>query len=125
MERFVEMYFSHHGRISRKTFWALVGIRIATVVVAILAGIHIHASVGILLGFLIVWNLIVAEINRWHDLNKSGMWGFIALVPLGGFYTNYKLGFCKGTDGDNQYGHSTNKSQATARKPDEKYEKQR
>ena len=113
MERFVEMYFSYHGRISRKTFWALVGIRIPIVVVAILAGIHIHASVGILLGFLIVCNLIVAEIKRWHDLNKSGMWGFIALVPLGSFYTIYKLGFCKGTDGDNQYGPSTNKSQAT------------
>ena len=57
--------------------------------------------------FLIVWNGIVAEIKRWHDLNKSGMWGFIALVPFGNFYAIYKLGFCKGTDGDNQYGPST------------------
>jgi uncharacterized membrane protein YhaH (DUF805 family) len=109
----VEMYFSHEGRINRKTFWTLVGVRIPTVVVAIVAGIHIDASVGILLGFLIVCNLIVAEIKRWHDINKSGMWVFISLVPFGNFYAIYKLGFCKGTDGANQYGPPTINSQAT------------
>lgn len=45
------------------------------------------------------------NVRRWHDLNKSGWWVLINLVPLvGGLYAFILLGFMSGDQGPNSYG---------------------
>jgi len=43
-------------------------------------------------------------IKRYHDIEKSGWWFFIAFIPFLVFYQWYQLLFLPGTDGSNQYG---------------------
>lgn len=52
-------------------------------------------------------SLISLSINvrRWHDLNKSGWWVLINLIPIvGGLYSLIMLGFMGGDQGHNSYG---------------------
>ena len=44
-------------------------------------------------------------VRRWHDLNKSGWWVLINLIPvLGSIYAFVMQGFVAGDQGPNQYG---------------------
>ena len=48
---------------------------------------------------------IIVQIKRWHDLDKSGCWVFINLIPIiGGLCTLIECGFVKGTEGPNRFG---------------------
>ena len=52
-----------------------------------------------------LWIALVAQVKRWHDMDRSGFWCLINLIPLfGGVYALIELGFQKGTDGPNSYG---------------------
>jgi uncharacterized membrane protein YhaH (DUF805 family) len=43
--------------------------------------------------------------KRWHDLDKSGWWTLIALVPfIGIVWFTIEIGILAGTQGANQYG---------------------
>lgn len=42
--------------------------------------------------------------KRFHDLNMSGTWSLVALVPLVGLIAEIILLFTRGTEGDNDYG---------------------
>ena len=45
------------------------------------------------------------SVRRWHDLNKSGWWVFISLIPIvGGLYALVMQGFVPGDQGDNSFG---------------------
>jgi uncharacterized membrane protein YhaH (DUF805 family) len=49
--------------------------------------------------------LIVVQIKRWHDLDKSGAWILINFIPFfGPLWTLIQCGFVRGTEGENQYG---------------------
>ena len=60
--------------------------------------------VGLLvLPFLVM--AIIVQVKRWHDLNKSGWWVLINLVPcIGGLWSLVECGFITGTRGPNQFG---------------------
>ena len=48
---------------------------------------------------------IIAQIKRWHDRNKSGLWVFIHLIPvLGSFWCFIECGCLRGTRGTNRFG---------------------
>ena len=48
---------------------------------------------------------LVAQIKRWHDMDKSGLWCLVNLIPiLGNTYALIELGFQRGTEGPNDYG---------------------
>ena len=67
---------------------------------------------GILLEFLIGIPILIATmvanwmiiIRRLHDLNKSGWWSLIALIPYVNVIFGLYLLFAPGTKGDNRYG---------------------
>ena len=105
----LDLLFSPYGRIGRGTWWIFVASRCVVFPLIVFAAFNASGYIGFLLYPIVtmyVWNMIVSEIKRWHDLDKSGWWGFFALVPLiGFFYTFYKLGFCKGTYDKNKFGY--------------------
>ena len=48
---------------------------------------------------------IFMGIKRLHDLNRSGWWSLLILIPYLNFVIYFLLlGFIKGTDGENRYG---------------------
>lgn len=47
---------------------------------------------------------IVAAIRRFHDMDKSGAYIFVLLIPIIGIGGGWLLMFKKGTEGPNQYG---------------------
>ncbi len=45
------------------------------------------------------------SVRRWHDLNRSGWWVLINLIPvLGWIYSLVMLGFMAGDQGANRFG---------------------
>ncbi|HRQ66029.1 MAG TPA: DUF805 domain-containing protein [Xanthomonadaceae bacterium] len=109
------LLFSFEGRIGRKTFWlttlALVALMIAVQVVAI--GLALVSETLGMIGMLVMlvvaigvlWAGLAIQAKRWHDLDKSGWWILINLVPVvGGLYALVMTGFVKGSDGRNQFG---------------------
>ncbi|MBQ8418643.1 MAG: DUF805 domain-containing protein, partial [Phascolarctobacterium sp.] len=43
-------------------------------------------------------------VRRCHDLDRSGYWGLLVLIPVVNFFFLLYLLFAKGTEGWNQYG---------------------
>lgn len=122
--------FSFSGRVGRSTFWwfALANLVPTGLFVAWLASLDIwtesqsysaysgstqvdwsgdnSAILGTFVVTLLIFSIIGLSISirRWHDLNKSGWWVLISVVPFGSLYALYKQGFVRGDDGSNQYG---------------------
>lgn len=68
----------------------------------------VNALLVVILGLigLVLWVIgISISVRRWHDLNKSGWWVLINLIPFFGWiYSLIMLGFMSGDRGPNQYG---------------------
>jgi uncharacterized membrane protein YhaH (DUF805 family) len=102
--------FSFEGRIPRRLYWASRGLAILPLVLAgVFGGLIGNSTVT---GILIVpayiaflWIALAGSVKRWHDLNKSGWWVFVAMVPvIGGFWELIEAGCARGTTGPNRYG---------------------
>ena len=105
-----KILFSFEGRVPRRLYWASRGIAILPVLMAgVIIGIFQHSDV---LALLVVpayiaclWIALAGSIKRWHDLDKSGFWIFVAMVPLvGGLWELIEAGCTRGTQGPNRYG---------------------
>ncbi|MCP3976450.1 MAG: DUF805 domain-containing protein [bacterium] len=115
-----DVLFSFEGRIPRRVFWAatLACHAIAPILIVLswmLAGTILMEApvVGILLGVALtlivscanVWVSLAVAVKRWHDLDKSGVWVLIVLIPIaGGIWALVETGCLRGTYGRNQYG---------------------
>lgn len=65
----------------------------------------IPERVALVLSLVTMWISLTAQIKRWHDMDKSGSWCFVNLVPLiGPLYAIIELGFQHGTKGFNGFG---------------------
>ena len=107
---------SFEGRTTRSEWW--LGVLSLVVIVfggwvGLLIGVDARDGGGaFILAFLLFYAVTVylnlaLHAKRWHDLNKSGWWTLVTLVPIiGGFWLIIELGFLKGTDGPNKYGPS-------------------
>jgi len=119
MTEAVKLFFSRYtdfkGRSSRGEYWwAYLGLVLLIIVpyflVVLFTSMGIQAIAGLIGILLLIFYLaiiipgIAIVIRRLHDLDKSGWWYFIALVPLiGGLLLLYW--FCQpGTKGPNTYG---------------------
>ena len=117
----LDLLFGFKGRINRQKWW-LVG-KGVPIVFFMLFGMAFYASgalapenAGAGLGVLIIalaavlslamlWISVAVSIKRYHDLNKSGWWIFITLVPvIGQPWYFVENGFFPGTPGPNNYG---------------------
>ena len=99
-------YATFSGRASRSEYWwfylffilLYVGLAILSVVVS---EIFSFGMILVLLGLLLP--SIAASIRRLHDVDKSGWWMLISIVPLFGLILIYFLS-AEGSSGDNQFG---------------------
>ena len=113
-------YFWINGRNSRGKYWLVNFGQIAAISVFLVfasffnpvgereAVTQFKASfvmVIIAAAALLIWVGMCNTIRRYHDRNKSGWWSLMALIPaIGPTWQFIELGFCRGTDGDNDYG---------------------
>lgn len=100
-------YTNFSGRASRSELWFwILGYVIAAFAVGIITAVIGNAG-NILLGLLVLAVIVPTislEVRRLHDLDKSGWWIFISLVPLVGSILLI-VWFCtQGTSGPNRFG---------------------
>lgn len=123
MSRILDVYFSPKGRLRRLPYF-LYGLVIGLVngVLGVVAGylsdqlqidmqqpdyLAIMFIVGILIFFIIlIYSSWVLGMKRFHDLDHSGWWMLLLLVPIVGFFVILYLLFFKGTEGPNRFGNS-------------------
>jgi uncharacterized membrane protein YhaH (DUF805 family) len=95
------------GRISRMQWWIvyLIGLMIFMAIGALLESRLIGDWIVFCL-LPVFWVMLVAQIKRWHDMDKSGFWCLVNLLPIvGSIYALIELGLQKGTTGWNSYGN--------------------
>lgn len=94
----MEFLFSMEGRISRQQYASFfighIAISIITLAIAIF-------PVYLLLA---LYPSIAVTVKRSHDINKSGHFVWLCLIPLFGLIPSLMLLFIKGTEGSNRYG---------------------
>jgi len=112
-------YASFKGRARRKEYWYfyLINIIISIILPQIDKLIHLERTlpltgfenekIGALSLFYMFFILIpslAVQVRRLHDINKSGWWVFIALIPLLGTVILFVMLAEPGNIGANQYG---------------------
>ncbi len=100
------LLFTSRGRVQRFTYWIVSAFIWSTFYV-----LHtlLHDFVGegatYFLYPLLIGSLVATGTKRLHDVNRSGYWLLIVLIPvLGAIWLVYLLGFKKGTPRENMYG---------------------
>jgi len=59
----------------------------------------------VIVTLLIAWPSWVVVIKRWHDIDRSGWWSLIILIPIVGWLMAFVAnGFIAGTKGPNRFG---------------------
>ncbi len=108
----LQKYSDFEGRASRKEYWTLVLFNVFILILAKLLdrglGAITHNGVGDLVYYLCIAVLflpgIAVNVRRLHDVNKSGWFMFLNLVPIIGFIWILVLTCLDGTRGENKYG---------------------
>lgn len=99
-------YATFSGRAARSEYWYWVlftfvgGIAIGFLDGAVFGGI----GIGMLFSLALLLPGLAVSVRRLHDLNKSGWWLLISLIPLVGAILLIVWAASKGTEGDNQFG---------------------
>ena len=119
--------FSFQGRINRGTFWKLivlmiVGIVAAGVLAAVLipqfmtpgaaAGAEAASGGGgtaalvviIAIYAVTIWISLATQVKRWHDMDRSGWFVLLSLIPAINLLVFLYLGFNPGSAGPNRFG---------------------
>ena len=98
-------YVDFTGRSSRsEVWWWILFSLIVNVIAAILDGAGGSGLFTIITFFGMVIPSLAVQVRRMHDLDKSGWWLLITLIPLIGAIIAL-VWFCsKGTEGDNRFG---------------------
>lgn len=110
-----ELFFSFRGRIGRTEYWltqisagVLVGLLVCINRMTGDTGRDMLTVMDLVIGLVVLalcWPLLAVTVKRWHDLDMSGWWVLIALVPvLGGPIALIANGFLPGTQGRNRFG---------------------
>ena len=97
------------GRLSRSTFWIYLIFLNALLFADFLSKSESVPEVidplGLLIWFSVLIVGIIVQIERWHDLDKSGWWVLINCIPIvGPLWRLVECGFLEGTVGPNRFG---------------------
>lgn len=108
MQNLVWLYFSLKGRLNRNGFWFLYilpAIAIGLTAYWAASALDANEIVEPIVAFGLLWPSIAIQVKRWHDIDMSGWWVLINLVPfigtLGALIAN---GFVSGTTNENRFG---------------------
>lgn len=105
----VKLFFSNYvkfdGRSNRGEYWwAFLGIIIASFVFSLLDAMLGIQLLGIIFSLVTLIPGIAIGIRRLHDIDKSGWWLLIGLVPLVGFLVLIYFFVQPPTPGPNRFG---------------------
>jgi uncharacterized membrane protein YhaH (DUF805 family) len=117
----LKKYAVFSGRSRRKEYWYFVLFNIIVSIVlvgidALLGTFSSASNIGLLSGIYSLAVLIptlAVTVRRLHDIDRSGWWILIGLVPLIGAIVLLVFALLEGTPGSNRYG--SNPKEATAR----------
>ena len=108
----VRVLFSYKGRINRKTYWLCF---FGSFGILFLCGIPRivfpeqytpFTSLLILLIYPLIYSQIPIHVKRLHDINLSGWWVLIFMIPFIGILLSFIICGCTpGTKGINRYGY--------------------
>ena len=96
-----------HGRIPRGRWWTIqIGYEAIIVLGSkLMENGLISNTVVLTTTWIASWIVFMAHVKRWHDIDRSGLWCLVFLIPiLGPVYALIELGFQRGTEGANEYG---------------------
>ncbi|MGD0702714.1 MAG: DUF805 domain-containing protein [Trebonia sp.] len=103
--------FVYQGRASRSAYWwfalfAFIVYLVVEIVVVVAAGHSLGARTGLDLLFLVVWLIfgLAVAIRRLHDIDRSGWWYLIGLIPFVGGIVLLVFSLLPGTRGPNRFG---------------------
>lgn len=99
-----EKFFNYKGRLNRKRYFLRT--LIASILLGLVAGILSLISPVLAFPVYILSAIVgvMLAIRRCHDLNKSGWFYLLLLIPIVNIFVGLYLLFAKGTIGPNQYG---------------------
>ena len=93
------------GRMARLPF---LGFRILSAILLMLFSAVGHSrgteALLFILLIAIIWVDIYSGVKRLHDIDASGWWAILMLIPLVNFFLGIVLLFRKGTNGENRFG---------------------
>lgn len=98
-----QLLFSFEGRISRSTYWLKYCLPTNVIYGLALLG-DSSGGIAALLIILFLYPTLAVTAKRCHDVNRSGWFMLILLIPILNFWPMIELGFIRGTRGNNQYG---------------------
>jgi uncharacterized membrane protein YhaH (DUF805 family) len=98
--------FTFSGRLGRREYWLW---QIGWLLVVLVSFFFAAWTIGGVISFIVIIAALLSrvsiEVRRWHDLDMSGGWFFISLVPiLGLLFKLVMLGFVAGSLYQNRYG---------------------
>lgn len=100
MSSVISSLFSCDGRKSRTQYWTF---NIVNIILSLLC-LKIHTALFLLYALIAIYPSIAMMIKRAHDIDKSGSFIWLCLIPIVGLIPILMLLFQKGTAGNNQYG---------------------
>jgi uncharacterized membrane protein YhaH (DUF805 family) len=117
----LKKYAVFSGRARRAEYWYFVLFNIIVAVVlslidTLLGTFNFMQGVGLLsglYGLAVLIPTLAVTVRRLHDIDRTGWWIFINLIPLIGFIVLLVFAVTDGTPGSNRYG--PNPKGATAR----------
>jgi len=109
MEEYIHdlLSFNFQGRMNRAKYWkfALFGFLVSILISVFLNILNLEQTfVGGLINFVFAILCLPFGVRRLHDLNKSGWFYLLFLIPVVNLLFLIYFGFFKGTVGNNDYG---------------------
>ncbi len=101
------LYLSAEGRMSRKDYaqYYIIPAIVLYVGALIIDNIlHSDGAVSLLMCLVLIWPTVVTLTKRLHDVNKSGWWQMVMIIPIVGFIFWVVIACTKGDTGVNKYG---------------------
>jgi len=97
-----ENYVNFQGRASRSEFWWFT---LFVVVVNIVLQVILGEIVGAIFALAVLLPGIAVAVRRLHDVDRSGWWYLLVLIPLiGGLILIFAFFIHRGTTGPNRFG---------------------
>lgn len=103
-------YVAFNGRAGRREYWMFTLVSIIVTVILIVVDSILGTESGgyglfsSLYGLAVFLPSLGVTFRRLHDINSSGWWILVSLIPVVGWIWFIVLLASKGTEGDNNYG---------------------
>lgn len=112
VQKCLSNYVTFSGRAQRSEYWwfilFVVLISVAASILDNLLGLNFSdegdGPVQALAGLALLLPTISVAVRRLHDLDRSGWWWWIQVIPLIGFIIFLVFACAKGTEGSNRFG---------------------